>query len=75
MDKKFHSEFSKDEGFILVIPTNEKPVKIVHDTYKIVASTDNPMEYTLSRRTTVGEMAANMDMTVEEFMKWLDNGN
>ena len=68
----FHAEFLKDEIFTLVIPVNEKPLKIIHEAYKIEASTDNPMEFTISRKTTVGGMAANMGMSVDEFMKLLE---
>jgi len=66
-------ETLKNEHYTLVIPVNEKPVKIIHNAYEVNVSTDNPMEFTISRKTTVGEMAANMDMSVEEFMMWLKN--
>lgn len=67
-----HTEFLKEERFIIVIPVGEKPVKIIHEAYSIEASTDNPMEFTLSKKTTVGEMASNMGMSVEEFVKFLE---
>ena len=67
------SDFIIDESFTIVVPVNEKPVKIIHEAYQTESSTDNPMEFILSRKTTVGAMAANMNMSAEEFLNWLEN--
>lgn len=67
------SDFLIDESFTIVIPVSEKPLKIIHEAYKI-EPTDNPMEFTLSKKTTVDEMATNMNMSVEELMDFLEHG-
>lgn len=65
------NDFLKDENLTLVLPEIEKPLKIVYeDRYKIEA-TDNPMEFIFTMKTTIGEAASSMNMSIEEFLEWV----
>lgn len=62
-------EFLNDENCILVIPTTSKPVKIVFEDSCKVEATDNPMEFVLSKKISLKEMAANMGINVDELIE------
>lgn len=64
-----NDEFLEDENYILVVPTTSKPVKIVFEDSCKLEATENPMEFTLTKKTTLGEMAAGMGMSVEELIE------
>lgn len=70
-----HDEFLIDENFTLVKPANkDKFIKIVHDNYKIEA-TENPMEFILSKKTTIGALARSLNISVEELLDSLEEVN
>lgn len=64
-----NDEFLEDENFIIVIPTTSKPVKIIFEDSCRLEATENPMEFTLTKKATLGEMAAGMGMRVEELIE------
>ncbi|MEK4025384.1 hypothetical protein [Sporosarcina sp. FSL W7-1283] len=65
-------EFLEEEDYIVVIPTIDKPIKLVYENQYNLKPTGDPMVFAVTTKMTVREAALRMNMSIDEFLEWIN---